>query len=69
MRSRFDIAFSPGQGKWKGKIFRIGHLGYVDDGDVLQAMAALESCLSEMGYPAKPGAAVAAAEEVFKQTR
>jgi hypothetical protein len=34
---------------------------------VLQAMAALESCLSEMGYPAKPGAAVAAAEEVYAQ--
>lgn len=69
VRSRFGIVFAPGQGKWKGKIFRIGHLGYVDAGDVLQAMAALESCLSEMGYPLKAGAAVAAAEEVFAQTR
>jgi len=67
VRERFGIVFAPGQGKWKGKVFRIGHLGYVEAGDVLQAMAALESCLSEMGYPAKPGAAVAAAEEVFAQ--
>jgi len=67
VRSRFGIVFAPGQGKWKGKVFRIGHLGYIDAGDVLQAMAALESCLSEMGYPAKPGAAVAAAEEVYAQ--
>jgi aspartate aminotransferase-like enzyme len=67
VRSEFGIVFAPGQGKWKGTVFRIGHLGYVDAGDVLQAMAALESCLKEMGYPAKPGAAVAAAEEVYAQ--
>jgi len=67
VRSRFGIVFAPGQGKWKGKVFRIGHLGYIEAGDVLQAMAALESCLSEMGYPVKAGAAVAAAEEVFAQ--
>jgi serine---pyruvate transaminase len=67
VRSRFGIVFAPGQGKWKGKVFRIGHLGYIDAGDVLLAMAALESCLSEMGYPTKAGAAVAAAEEVFAQ--
>jgi aspartate aminotransferase-like enzyme len=67
VRSRFGIVFAPGQGKWKGKVFRIGHLGYVEAGDVLQAMAALESCLNELGYPAKAGAAVAAAEEVFKR--
>jgi serine---pyruvate transaminase len=65
VRERFGIVFAPGQGKWKGKIFRIGHLGYVDAGDVLQAMAALESCLAELGFPVKAGAAVAAAEQVF----
>ena len=69
VRSRFGIVFAPGQGKWKGKIFRIGHLGYVDAGDVLLAMAALESCLTEMGYPVKGGAAVAAAEAVFAEAR
>jgi aspartate aminotransferase-like enzyme len=67
VRERFGIVFAPGQGKWKGKVFRIGHLGYVDAGDVLQAMAALESCLAEMGYPVKRGSAVAAAEEVFAE--
>jgi aspartate aminotransferase-like enzyme len=67
VRARFGIVFAPGQGKWKGKIFRIGHLGYVSEGDVLQAMAALESCLTEMGFPVKAGAAVAAAEQVFAQ--
>ncbi len=65
VRKRFGIVFAPGQGKWKGKVFRIGHLGYVEAGDVLQAMAALESCLTEMGFPVKAGAAVAAAEQIF----
>lgn len=65
VRERFGIVFAPGQDKWKGKIFRIGHLGYLDKTDVLQAMAALEMTLSEMGYPVKDGSAVAAAEEVL----
>jgi len=65
IRERFGIVFAPGQGKWKGKVFRIGHLGYVEAGDVLQAMAALESCLAELGFPVKAGAGVAAAEQVF----
>jgi serine---pyruvate transaminase len=65
VRERFGIVFAPGQGKWKGKVFRIGHLGYIEAGDVLQAMAALESCLAELGFPVKAGAAVAAAEQVF----
>ena len=65
VRMRFGIVFAPGQGKWKGKVFRIGHLGYIEAGDVLQAMAALESCLAELGFPVKAGAAVAAAEQVF----
>jgi serine---pyruvate transaminase len=69
VRKRFGIVFAPGQGKWKGKVFRIGHLGYVVAGDVLQAMAALESCLAEMGFPVKGGAAVAAAEAVFAERR
>jgi aspartate aminotransferase-like enzyme len=65
VRRRFGIVFAPGQGPWRGKIFRIGHLGYLGPGDVLQGLAALEACLAEMGYPAKPGAAVAAAEAVL----
>ena len=67
VRSRFGIVFAPGQGKWKGTIFRVGHLGYLDDGDILQGLAALETCLHEMDYPVKRGSAVAAAEEVFSK--
>lgn len=65
MRREFGIIFAGGQDALKGKIFRIGHLGYFDRADILQALAALEIALATLGYPVKPGAAVAAAEAVF----
>lgn len=69
VRERFGIVFAPGQDKWKGKVFRIGHLGYLEQADVLQAIAALEMVLDELGYPVKQGAGVAAAQDVFAQAR
>lgn len=69
IRRKFGIVFAPGQDRLKGKVFRIGHLGYLDQADVLQAMAALEMALDGLGYPVKPGSGVAAAEEVFARER
>jgi aspartate aminotransferase-like enzyme len=46
---------------WEGKIFRISHMGYVDAGDTLAALAAIESELRAAGYKVAPGTAVAAA--------
>lgn len=66
MKKRFDIALAGGQDHLKGKIFRIGHLGFVSDRDVLTAIAALEATLQELGYEgATPGAGIAAASKVF----
>jgi aspartate aminotransferase-like enzyme len=65
IRSRHRIILAPGQGPLKGKVFRIGHLGYYDRFDIVRCLAALELTLEEMGYPVKRGAAVAAAEQVF----
>ncbi len=65
IRSDHRIILAPGQGPLKGNVFRIGHLGYYDRFDIIRCLAALEITLEEMGYPAKHGAAVAAAEEVF----
>jgi aspartate aminotransferase-like enzyme len=65
VRADHGIILAPGQGPLKGKVFRIGHLGYYDKFDIIRCLAALEMTLGAMGYPAKPGAAVAAAEAVF----
>lgn len=62
MRKKYDIALAGGQDALKGKIFRIGHLGFVSDRDVLTAIAALEATLIELGAPGvTAGAGVAAA--------
>ncbi|MEB3292698.1 MAG: alanine--glyoxylate aminotransferase family protein [Synechococcales bacterium] len=66
MRKKFDIALAGGQDALKGKIFRIGHLGFVCDRDILSAIAALEATLIELGCKdVTPGAGIAAAAEVF----
>jgi aspartate aminotransferase-like enzyme len=65
VRSDHGIILAPGQGPLRGKVFRIGHLGYYDAFDIIRGLAALELTLEAMGYPVKRGAAVAAAEDVF----
>lgn len=65
LRDSSGITFAGGQGKLKGKIFRIAHMGWVDQYEILQAIAALELQLMKMGYAFQPGAGVGAAEKVF----
>lgn len=67
VRADHGVILAPGQGPLKGKVFRIGHLGYYDRLDMIRGLAALEITLERMGYPVKRGAAVAAAEDVFAQ--
>ena len=50
MNQRFDISLAGGQDHLKGKIFRIGHLGFVCDRDILTALSSIEATLSELGY-------------------
>ncbi|GAB4233790.1 MAG: alanine--glyoxylate aminotransferase family protein [Elainellaceae cyanobacterium] len=65
MRKRFDIALAGGQDHLKGKIFRIGHLGFVSDRDILTAIGALEATLQELNYDFTPGAGTAAAAQTL----
>ncbi len=50
-----------GQAQLKGKIFRLAHLGYVDELDVIAAVAALEEGLQAVGYEFNQGAGLLAA--------
>ena len=68
VRADHGIVLAPGQGPLKGKVFRIGHLGQYDRFDIVRCLSALELTLEAMGYPAKRGAAVAAAEDVFARS-
>jgi aspartate aminotransferase-like enzyme len=62
-----NITIAGGQGEMKGEVFRLGHMGYVGDFDVLTSLAALEQVLHELGYPVDFGAAVRAAQKVFTE--
>jgi len=65
MRVKYGVTIAGGQGKLKGKIFRIGHLGYVGIFDLVVAITALEFALKEQGYSFEMGSGVKEAMKVF----
>lgn len=66
LKQQDGIWMAGGQDHLKGRIFRIGHLGWVDDGDVMKTFAALERVLGELGQAFEPGAGVAAAAAALR---
>ncbi len=67
LESRFGIQSAGGQDQLKGKIFRIGHMGYVDEMDTVLAVAALEQVLYKLGHKFELGAGVTAAQKVLAE--
>lgn len=65
--SELNVVLSGGQGEMKGKIFRIGHMGYATPLDMLTTLAAIELGLRRSGFEVELGSGVRAAEEVFLQ--
>lgn len=61
MRDVHGVQIAGGQGDLKPDIFRIGHLGYIDQVDLLGTLATLERVLGSQGYEFERGAGVAAA--------
>jgi aspartate aminotransferase-like enzyme len=59
------LVLAGGQGRLKGKIFRLGHLGSVTTDDILAAIGVLEQAAIEHGMDVRPGAAVAAAQQAL----
>jgi serine---pyruvate transaminase len=66
LRDRFGITIANGQGVLKGKIFRIGHIGYFDVFDITTALAAVELVLTDLGADVERGAAVTRALEAYE---
>jgi aspartate aminotransferase-like enzyme len=62
-----NITIAGGQGEMKGKVFRLGHMGYVAEFDVISALAALEQVLQELGHAVDFGASVSAAQKIFAE--
>jgi aspartate aminotransferase-like enzyme len=67
LRDRFGITIANGQGELKGKIFRIGHIGWFDVFDITTALAAVELALVDAGAEIERGVAVTRALEAWSE--
>ena len=65
LREDYGITIAGGQSQVKGKIFRIAHLGYIFEWDVMVAVAATEMVLRRLGYDVELGAGVRAAQQTL----
>jgi aspartate aminotransferase-like enzyme len=67
LRDRLGITIANGQGPLKGKIFRIGHIGWFDVFDIVTALAAVELVLADAGAQIERGVAASRALEAWAE--
>jgi aspartate aminotransferase-like enzyme len=67
LRDRFGMTIANGQGDLKGKIFRIGHIGWFDIFDITSALAGVELVLTDAGAEIERGVAVTRALEAWAE--
>jgi alanine-glyoxylate transaminase/serine-glyoxylate transaminase/serine-pyruvate transaminase len=63
---RYRTSFGGGLGQVAGKVFRIGHLGDLNEVTCLTALASAEMALADAGAPVTLGAGVAAAQASYR---
>ncbi len=66
---RYGLSLGAGLSKVAGKVFRIGHLGDLNELMVMQALGGVELAMRDVGLPFEPGAGVGAAVKHFTETR
>jgi aspartate aminotransferase-like enzyme len=62
---RRDLVLAGGQGKLKGRVFRLGHLGSVTTDEILAAIGAIEATCIELGLPVEAGVGLTAAQRAL----
>jgi len=62
------ITVAAGQDDYKGRIFRISHLGYYDELDMLTVIGGIERALNEVGYAFEAGTGVAAVQRALLES-
>lgn len=63
---RFDMSLGTGLGEWKGRVFRIGHLGDLNALTLLGTLAGVEMGLRLAGVPCAPGGPEAAMNSLME---
>ena len=66
LQTKHNMTIAGGQDAAKGKIFRIAHLGYFDDLDMVTVVGAVELALAELGHKFELGSGVGAALKVLR---
>ena len=66
-RERYNLVLGTGLGKLKGRVVRIGHLGALNELEVLATLGGTELALRACGVPLIFGAGVAAAQQLFAE--
>ena len=66
---RYDLALGAGLGPLRGKVFRIGHLGDLNELMLLGALAGTEMAMADAGIAVVAGSGVAAAEAWYRSSR
>jgi aspartate aminotransferase-like enzyme len=65
LRDHYNMTIAEGQDQAKGKIFRVAHMGYFDELDMITLVGAIEGAFGDLGVKFQRGAGVAAAQNVF----
>lgn len=65
LKYEFGITVAGGQEDYKGKLFRISHLGYYDELDMISMISALEFTLKKVGYKFESSSGVSAIQNYF----
>jgi len=65
---RYNMALGAGLSEMAGKLFRIGHLGDLNELMLLGAIAGAEMSMRDTGMQVTPGSGVAAASEYYRST-
>ena len=65
---RYDLALGAGLARMAGRLFRIGHLGDLNELMLLGALAGAEMAMRDVGIKVTPGSGVAAAQEYWRST-
>jgi alanine-glyoxylate transaminase/serine-glyoxylate transaminase/serine-pyruvate transaminase len=66
---RYNLSLGAGLSKVAGKLFRIGHLGDMNEVHLMAAIAGAEMAMLDCGIRVEPGSGVAAASEYWRNTR
>ena len=69
MRDKKGVTLAGGQGEMKGKIFRIAHMGYITEEDLLTGLDILCETLNEFGFTCSAKGAISKFKQTLSQTR